>query len=138
MARTGTHTSQMAHFRLDLAFITRNYTHLGPLGSVGLIVQVFPSSCGIRASPYGARMTDRTRVSKPILSTGPLTLPDTYLTETGGSSHGFLRSHGQSCETPVGMLPRHCMRVSSYGFLTGLRTPPKSYGPGTTPRTHGI
>ena len=35
MARTGAHTSEMAHFSSDLAYITRTCTHRGPLGTPG-------------------------------------------------------------------------------------------------------
>ena len=116
MARTGAHTSQMAHFRLD------PYLH----------------------SPGPIRFR-RTGISNAIRSTGAsITLPE-------HKPHGNRRLHIQifviswpknmqrTCKTPAGMLPQHyCMRVSLYRPPTGLRTPSKSYGFGTTCRSHVI
>ena len=134
-------TSQMSHFRCDLAYITRTCTQRGSVGHARLIVQILTSAYGIRTSLYDSRMTGRTGVSKPVLFTGACTLP-------AHKPHGNRRlrvfatplpkNEQRTRKTPVGMLPQHCMRVISYGLPTGLRTPSNSYGPGTTRTSHVI
>ena len=134
MASTGAHTSQMAHFSLDLAYVTRTCTHRGPLGTAGLIVQVFPSPYGTRRKPllcphdwmYGCFQGYTFHRGPYVARTQTLRKPEVAGTDSGDPDTQ------RTCKTPVGMLPIIVWGSVCIAFLQACVRPPSPTWPGTT------
>ena len=105
MARAGAHTSQMVQVRPG---IYNPYLH--------------------SPGPVRSRRTDRAGIPKPLqtIHRGPYVAQTQTLWRL--CVHIFViplpKNMQRTCKLPVGMLPQHCMRVSSYKPPTDLRSGP--------------